>query len=525
VTPATVTLTALGDTQQFVAAAYDAAGDPVGGATFAWTSSTASIATMDPASGVATAAGQGTTTITASVGSVSGTAQLTVDLSGPGSGIASIVVTPASATLTSIGATQQYTAQAFDAGGQPISGVTFAWSSTSASVATVDAANGIATAVGNGTTTIEATVGGVTGSATLTVDLSGTGSGIASIVVTPASATLTSLGATQQFTAQAFDAGGQPVTGVTFAWSSTIGPIASIDAATGVATAAGHGTTTIEASAGGVTGRATLTVDLSGPGSGIAGITVTPSAATLGSIGATQQFTAQALDASGQAIFGVPFSWRSTNVAVATIDVASGLATAVDNGTTTIEASAGGVTGSATLTVAQQVASIQVAPSAVTLDALGQTQAFTAAAFDAHGVPIAGATFSWSSSVPTVGTIDASSGIATAVGNGQTIISASIGAVAGTAVLDVAQRVVSVAVAPSVVELTALGATAQFTATALDGSGNVVPGVVFIWSSSNPQIATIDPVTGLARTIDGGDAIISATAQGATGTAMLLVRP
>jgi uncharacterized protein YjdB len=238
-----------------------------------------------------------------------------------------------------------------------------------------------------------------------------------------------------------------------------------------------------------------------------------------------QQFTAQAFDTNGQSIFGVPFSWNSTSGAVASIDAATGLAAAIDNGNTTIEASAGGVTGSATLTVAQQAASIQVAPSAATLDALGLTQAFTATAFDANGVPIAGAVFSWSSSVPSVATVDPSSGVATAEGNGQTIISASIGAVSGSAVLDVVQRVVSIVVSPALVELTARGATAQFTAAALDGSGNAVPGVIFAWSSSDAQIASIDPVTGIATAVDKGDAIISATAQGVTGTAMLLVRP
>src|SRR5690606_21955760 len=130
-----------------------------------------------------------------------------------------------------------------------------------------------------------------------------------------------------------------------------------------------------------------------------------------------------------------------------------------------IEATAGGVTGSASLTVAQQVATIQVAPAAATLDALGLMQAFSATAFDANGVPIVGAVFSWSSSAPSVATVDASSGIATAIGNGQTVITAAIGGVSGTAVLDVAQRVASVVVAPAVVELTALGATAQFSAT------------------------------------------------------------
>jgi hypothetical protein len=55
--------------------------------------------------------------------------------------------------------------------------------------------------VANGTTTITASAAGVDGTTTLTVTQA-----VASIVVSPADPTLTALGATQAFTAQAFDA-------------------------------------------------------------------------------------------------------------------------------------------------------------------------------------------------------------------------------------------------------------------------------------------------------------------------------
>jgi uncharacterized protein YjdB len=63
------------------------------------------------------------------------------------------------------------------------------------------------------------------------------------------------------------------------------------------------------------------------------------------------------------------FTWASSTPGTATIDLNTGVATAVANGTTTITASAAGVDGTTTLTVTQAVASIVVSPTDPTLTA------------------------------------------------------------------------------------------------------------------------------------------------------------
>ncbi len=83
--------------------------------------------------------------------------------------VASVEVTPGSANLTALGLTTQFQAVAKDAAGNTLSGKTFSWASTGPSVATVNPTSGLATAAGNGTTTIRATTGGVSGTASLTV--------------------------------------------------------------------------------------------------------------------------------------------------------------------------------------------------------------------------------------------------------------------------------------------------------------------------------------------------------------------
>lgn len=104
---------------------------------------------------------------------------------GGGSTVASIEVTPPTATITA-GGTQMFTAVAKDSSGGVVNGVTFTWASSNTSVATVDTA-GLATGVSaGGPVTITASANNVNGSAaltvnavmrTLTVGKSGAGSG------------------------------------------------------------------------------------------------------------------------------------------------------------------------------------------------------------------------------------------------------------------------------------------------------------------------------------------------------------
>jgi hypothetical protein len=82
--------------------------------------------------------------------------------------VTSVTVSPAQATATT-GETVPFTAAAYARSGQPITGATTTWASSSPSVATVSP-SGVATAVGLGTATITATIAGTSGTATLRVD-------------------------------------------------------------------------------------------------------------------------------------------------------------------------------------------------------------------------------------------------------------------------------------------------------------------------------------------------------------------
>jgi hypothetical protein len=161
VSPGSKTVAA-GLTQQYAAEGKYSDGTSKALSTVTWSTSDASIAKIS-ASGLATALKQGSVTVSATSGSTTGSAPLTVGAPN----LLSLSLSPASPTI-STGQTQQFTATGNYTDGSThdlTSGAT--WASTIASVATVNN-TGLATGVSAGTTMIQATSGGISGSSTLT---------------------------------------------------------------------------------------------------------------------------------------------------------------------------------------------------------------------------------------------------------------------------------------------------------------------------------------------------------------------
>jgi len=170
--------------------------------------------------------------------------------------LTSLAVTPSTPTIV-IGATQQFTATGgySDGANQDLT-ATANWSSSDVAVATIDAA-GFATSAGQGSSTITATVGGISGTATLTVDPAS----LVSISVTPASPILNYRGATQQFVATGTYSN-QATANLTdsVSWSSSDTSVAEIGSDGMASVVAISGSTTIGAESSGITGTTTLSV-------------------------------------------------------------------------------------------------------------------------------------------------------------------------------------------------------------------------------------------------------------------------
>jgi hypothetical protein len=304
-----------------------------------WSSSSTSAAKID-INGVATGVGTGTSTITATSGSVSGTASLTVSAAT----LVSIAVTPASWSMA-VGTTKQYTATGTfsDSSLQDVTAVAV-WTSSTPATATINA-QGLASSVATGTTTIGAAFGSVSGSTGLTVSTAH----LVSIAVSPANPRIeksTSI----KFTATGTFSDGSVATNLSgVSWKSSKPNLASVRGS-GIAHGKKNGTVTITVSASGVSGNTTLTV---GTGT-LVSLALTPAAPTC-TVGTAQLFVATGTfsDASTQDIT-LNSHWSSSSGPVATIANApsvAGSANCKSAGTSTIGANSGGVTGTALLTV------------------------------------------------------------------------------------------------------------------------------------------------------------------------------
>jgi uncharacterized protein YjdB len=343
VTPSAPSIQA-GTTQQFTAVAKDQNGialvtQPV----FTWTSGNNIVTTID-ASGLAQGiVAGGPVLITATSGAVSGTATLTVTAVPV---LTSVTVAPPTPSII-VGATQQLTANPLDQNGIAFNGAAIAWSSSDSTIATVDN-NGLVTGVAVGTTTITATATSgaitVTGTATITITANPVTPVLTTINVTPVTPSVV-VGNTQQMTATTLDQNGAPIA-ATVTWSSSNTAVGTIDVTTGMFTAVAVGTTTITATSGAVTGTTLVTVT---PAPVLTTINVTPVTPSV-VVGNTQQMTATTLDQNGAPI-AATVTWSSSNTAVGTIDVTTGMFTAVAVGTTTITATSGAVTGTTLVTV------------------------------------------------------------------------------------------------------------------------------------------------------------------------------
>ena len=131
---------------------------------------------------------------------------------------------------------------------------------------------------------------------------------------------------------------------------------------------------------------------------------------------------------------GAPIAWSSSDASAARVD-GSGLVTAIRNGGATITARSGPVSASAVVTVEQVAASLAISPAVASL-LIGDTATFTADAADANGHEVGDAIVVWQSSDPVVATVD-SAGRVTAVGEGETRITASTDSVTTAAVVEV----------------------------------------------------------------------------------------
>lgn len=396
----------VGQTRTVTAIKRDAAGGVIAGRSVSWSSSEPGIANVSTV-GVVTAIAPGSASVFATIDGKTAALPVSVSL---------VPVKQVSIAIPSgslyVGSSVSATATAADSAGNPLSGRTVAWSTSSATVLTVTS-GGVVTAVAPGTADVIAEVEGVRATATITVSLVP----VATVTVSPSSASLY-VAQTADLNASPKDSAGNTLTGRVVTWSTSEAAVATVSA-TGIVTAVAPGAATVTATVEGKTAAVTITVSLVP----VATVTVTPSTAIL-YLGQTVDLGATAKDSAGNTLTGRAIAWSSSNTAIATVS-STGIVTAVAAGSATITATVEAKTGTGVITAAVvPVATVMLSAGDATLYQTA-TLDYDASAADSAGNSLTGRAVTWTSGNTSIATVSAT-GLVTALAQGEATITATV---------------------------------------------------------------------------------------------------
>jgi len=358
---------------------------------------------------------------------------------------------------------------------------------------------------------------------------------IASITLTPQTASVT-VGATQRFTAAVKDQRGNPMTGIALTFASSNATIASIDK-NGVATGIAAGTSQIAVSAEGISSSALFTVT---PQPSFT-LSAEPATVTVAQ-GQSVQSTIVVDPANGFAgrvsLFasglpsGISASFSPISTTEAALTLSASNSAVVSTTTVGIMGSSGSLTAETGLSVTVAPApsiltKISVSPASASIQVGGQ-QVFTAVGLDQYNKLMSGITFGWATNSNCI-SLNASSAIGLCQGGGAVVASAQ-GVTSAPALLTVLPpppALTTIVLTPANPSVLTTGSQ-QFAATGIDQYGNPMSGIVFTYSSNNPNVASISP-NGLATGAggpNGGNTVITASSQGiSASTTLTTARP
>ncbi|VEG94961.1 Bacterial Ig-like domain (group 2) [Aeromonas encheleia] len=484
-----------------------------------WTSSDPAVATVD-ASGLVTGVAPGTATITGTLDGQSATLSVTVTNATLNVGGLTITVPP---LTLAVGLTGQLAASGtYSDGTSADVTANVQWDTSDPAIATVSL-TGLVTAVAPGTATITGILDGQ--SATLSVTVTNATINAGGLTITVPPMTLAA-GQTGQLAANGNYSDGSSVdVTASVTWVSSDPAVATVDAS-GLVTGVAPGTATITGTLGGQS--ATLLVTVSNAVLIAGGLTIATPPLTLAA-GLTGQLVANGSYSDGSNVnVTTSVSWASSNPAVASVGLHTGLVTAVAPGITTITGTLNGETATLLVTVTNAAINpggltITVPPLTLAAGLTGQLVA-NGSYSDGSNLDVT-ANVSWTSSAPTVATVGLNTGLVTAVVPGTATITGTLGGQTATLQVTVTNAILnpfglSITVPPLTL---AAGLTGQLAANGSysDGSNINVTNSVS-WSSGTPAVATVSS-TGLVTAVTPGVAVITGTLNGQNATLLITV--
>jgi uncharacterized protein YjdB len=480
-----------------------------------WASSDVTVATV--AKGTASGLIKGTSTITATIGSIKGTLSFTVT-------DATLVVIQVTSPdgLVAKGIQEQFVAMGVfsdDTKQDLTTQAQWASSDPAISISNLAGSQGLGTAVSEGTTTVSATLLGVTGSMSFQVSAAT----LDTISVTPFDTTIAK-GTTLAFSATGILTDNTIVNVTPFVlWHSSDDKLVKFGGgifAAGVATAVDTGKVTISASYKALSGTTTLTVSAAT----LAKVTLVPqnpvvAKGTVVAFRAIGTFT----DESAQDLTPLA-TWGSGSPAVASVSNAAwsqGVVTGLAEGTATITATIGTKSDATTVTITPAVLiGITVTPSFPTLAKGTSVQMFATGIYSDKTTQPLTLAATWTSVDPTIVAVSSAwsgAGVITGVGVGATSVKASFGGLTGATTVTISgATLTSIEVTPPDASI-AKGTSLWLSATGIYSDKTTQDLTHWtVWKSSDASVAisNASATHGLALGQVEGTATITATFLG-----------
>jgi hypothetical protein len=420
-----VTFESLGDTLRVIATARDANGGiiaPSPTSAPVWTSRDPS--TVDVTQGgKITARRNASTWVVAQRGAIADSVRLTVNQ-------LAVRVVISSATgfgIDAIDGQLALTARGFDANNNPDVNSPLTWSSLDPAGAQVHPDSGVVTGRTTGDHRIVAAVDNAADTVVVNVN-----NPPASLVLTPATVAMTSVGDTTQLAVVTLNSRGAPVS-AEVTWRSTDETVVRIVPGSRIESR-GIGSARVIAS---TTARIDPTTEVTFADTTTVTVTNDPTVITIPAtslaltwVGQTSSPAITIRNARGDALPLTSITWSSDDATVATVSDA-GLITAAKSGTTTVRATFGAIGDSLRVTVTNDPASIVLTAERDTMTALGRTIAYAGDVRNEGGVLLTPFAIAWRSTATNVATVS-TAGVVTSVQNGSAMIIGQAGPVADT---------------------------------------------------------------------------------------------
>jgi len=240
-----------------------------------------------------------------------------------------------------------------------------------------------------------------------------------------------------------------------------------------------------------------------------------------------ERVTASARVGAGQGQSGASIRWRVADPTVATVTPA-GVVVSRKVGYTRLWAVSGKDSASALILVDQWAAKYDFYPAIVRLDAKGARAPLRIQVRDAAGHPIASASRRATAcrSLNENVAVLASNGFVSATANGITYVRCTDRGIADSVRVEVRQRAAKATINDKLsFNNKIVGDTFRIRLSAVDPSGDAIRDVQGTWASLNPMIVSVDPLSGMARSVSPGNVRIVAQVGDVTDTVTVQVLP